>query len=65
MSEERIIRNAAKCLLCGDEIESKHRYDYQICSCGNLRVDGGTDYIRRGFLHGRESFENKNLLLKE
>jgi hypothetical protein len=36
-----LIRNAARCLLCGDEIESKHRHDLQSCSCGNLSVDGG------------------------
>lgn len=44
-----IIRNAARCTNCGDEIESKHRHDYRTCSCGNLSVDGGKDYIRRGF----------------
>lgn len=41
-------RNAAKCLFCGDELESTHRHDYRACSCGQLVVDGGLDYIRRG-----------------
>jgi hypothetical protein len=41
----RIIRNAAKCLACGDEIESKHRHDYVTCSCGNVSLDGGRDWL--------------------
>lgn len=45
----KIIENKAKCLMCGDIIESKHRHDYVTCSCGNLSVDGGTDYLRRNF----------------
>ena len=45
----KIIKNAAKCLKCGDIIESKHRHDYVTCSCGNVSVDGGTDYLRRSF----------------
>lgn len=44
-----IIRNSAKCLKCGDEIESKHRHDFVQCSCGNVFVDGGKDYLRRGW----------------
>lgn len=65
MIRSKIVRNVAKCLICGETIESTHRYDYRICSCGNLRVDGGTDYIRRGFMNGRESFENLNEFIEE
>lgn len=44
--------NKIKCLKCGDVIESKHRHDFQVCSCwdedGNgCAVDGGNDYHRR------------------
>ena len=42
-----IIKNAIRCNLCGDEIESKHRHDYVECSCGTCAVDGGHDYLRR------------------
>lgn len=42
-----IIKNAIKCLKCGDEIESKHRHDFRRCSCGACGVDGGYDYLRR------------------
>ena len=44
---EKIICNKAQCLICGDIIESKTRHDYVTCRCGNLSVDGGTDYIKR------------------
>lgn len=39
-------RSRAKCLVCGDVIESKHRHDFVTCSCGNLSLDGGNDYMR-------------------
>ena len=42
----KIDRNAEKCLLCGDVVESVHRHDYNVCSCGNVMRDGGKDYIR-------------------
>lgn len=38
--------NKAKCRLCGDTIESFHRHDYVRCTCGEIAVDGGTDYMR-------------------
>lgn len=46
---EKILRNKAKCLLCGDIIESKHRHHFVRCSCGKLSVDGGLIYLRRVF----------------
>lgn len=52
MKRKQITRNAARCLGCGDEIESKHVYDFQQCSCGALFVDGGHEYIRRGMIPG-------------
>ena len=42
-------RNRAKCLLCGDIIESTHVHDFVTCGCGNLSVDGGKEYRRRLF----------------
>ena len=45
----RIIVNAAKCLVCGDIIESVSHYDFKTCSCGNLSVDGGHEYIKRSW----------------
>lgn len=43
-----IIRNAARCRKCGDEIESRHRHDWVQCSCRAIFVDGGRDYLRAG-----------------
>ena len=42
-----IIKNAIRCNICGDEIESKHRHDFVTCKCGACSVDGGHDYLRR------------------
>ena len=42
-----IIKNKAKCKLCGQVIESKHRHDFVTCDCGEISVDGGKDYRRR------------------
>lgn len=44
----KIIRNAAKCLECDDVVESTHRHDFVSCKCGNVFVDGGYSYLRRG-----------------
>lgn len=44
-----IIRNAVLCNICGEVIESKYRHDFVTCKCGACSVDGGHDYLRRGF----------------
>lgn len=44
-----ITRNSVKCLLCGTEVESKHRHDFVTCPCGNVSADGGHAYLRRAF----------------
>ena len=42
-----IVKNSATCLLCGHEIESTHRHDFVVCSCGEISLDGGHSYFRR------------------
>jgi len=42
--------NKARCTVCGDIIESKHRHDYVSCKCGAISVDGGKDYLKRNFV---------------
>lgn len=42
-----IIINKAQCRLCGDVIESMSTHDAKTCSCGEITVDGGKEYIRR------------------
>lgn len=49
----KILRNAIRCNICGDEIESRSQHNYVMCSCGACAVDGGHDYLRR-------TFKNKN-----
>ena len=45
----KIIRNAIKCNTCGDVIESTYTHDFVQCSCGRVFVDGGHEYLRRGY----------------
>jgi len=52
----RIIENKAKCLKCGDVIESIDRHDYVQCSCGNISVDGGKDYLKRSYRDGIDTW---------
>jgi len=47
-----ILRNSAICGVCSDEVVSRYRWDFVICSCGNVAVDGGNDYLRRVFGDG-------------
>jgi hypothetical protein len=44
----KLLKNLAKCRVCGDVIESTFRHDFVRCSCGAIFVDGGIDYLRRG-----------------
>ena len=43
-----ILKNKAQCKICKDIIESTHRHDFVRCKCGEIFVDGGIDYLRRG-----------------
>jgi DNA-directed RNA polymerase subunit RPC12/RpoP len=45
---DKVYRNKAKCLKCGDVIESKSVHDFVRCSCGEIFVDGGKEYYRAG-----------------
>lgn len=40
------MKNRAKCRLCKDILESFHRNDYVVCSCGEIGIDGGSDYLQ-------------------
>ena len=42
-----ILRNRARCKLCGDEIESLDREDYKCCHCLALCIDGGRAFLKR------------------
>lgn len=49
MPRPRLKLNSAKCLLCNQVLVSRHVHDYNGCKCGNLFVDGGLEYVRRGY----------------
>lgn len=51
-----ILRNAIKCNHCGDVIESYSVHDFKYCSCETVFVDGGHEYLRRGFKNSPEDF---------
>lgn len=52
---EVVTYNAARCLVCGEIIESTHRHDFKWCPCHRLAVDGGVGpsaCVRRCFTDG-------------
>lgn len=59
--ERRIVRNSARCLTCLDHIISEHRHDFRECKCGNIFVDGGKDYTRRGVRDGWNSIQDTTI----
>ncbi len=52
--------NSVKCLKCGVVIRSKNVHDAVTCKCGNVTVDGGSHYLKRGYKE-----ENSYLELSE
>ena len=40
---------AIECPSCKDVIYSRARHDYNKCSCGEVAVDGGFDYLKFAF----------------
>jgi hypothetical protein len=38
--------NAIKCPSCQDVIYSRARHDMRACSCGDVAIDGGFDYVK-------------------
>lgn len=61
----KIIRNMVRCNHCGDIIESKYRHDYVACKCGCCSVDGGHDYLRRGFKNSKDDYTELSQLGEE
>ena len=61
----KIIRNMVRCNHCGDIIESKYRHDYVVCKCGCCSVDGGHDYLLRGFKNSKDDYTELSQLGEE
>jgi hypothetical protein len=38
--------SAIKCPTCKDIVFSRARHDYRPCSCGEVAMDGGFEYVR-------------------
>ncbi len=56
--------NAARCKVCDETLISLHVHDFKECSCTNLMVDGGTEYIRRGY-KDKDKIEELSIIRKE
>lgn len=59
---QKIIKNMIRCNVCGDVIESVSRHDFVICKCGCCFVDGGTDYLRRGYTNSIDDFTELSIV---
>lgn len=46
----RLLRNAARCTLCDEVIESRYEHDYVTCKGNHFFIDGGLSYLRHGTL---------------
>ena len=53
---KKIIKNSIKCNLCEDIIVSKHIHDKVTCKCGACSVDGGNNYLKRGYVNSDNDF---------
>lgn len=62
MKRNKIIKNAAKCVHCGDIIESTHVHDFKWCSCKTISVDGGHYYLKRTFKNSPADFEDMSIV---
>jgi hypothetical protein len=49
-------QRVAHCKACDDVVYSVMRHDFRSCSCGNIAVDGGSDYFKLSF-KDKETFE--------
>lgn len=42
--QRKLLRNRAKCAVCGQVVESAAVHEFSRCGCGQTAVDGGLDY---------------------
>ncbi len=61
----RILHNKIRCNHCGDVIESEYRHDFKSCRCGLVSIDGGHDYLRRGFTKSPDDYTELSELEQE
>lgn len=46
--DAKLKRNRLACMKCSDIIESRSGHDFKHCSCGEMFIDGGLNYMRCG-----------------
>ena len=56
-----MIVNAIQCPTCLDVIFSRAQHDFHRCSCGEVAIDGGFDYVRCAFKDKRPIHVELNL----
>lgn len=61
----RIIKNMIRCNTCGDTIESTSRHEFKYCKCGRVFVDGGHDYLRRGYTDSPEDYTDLSVAVED
>ena len=54
-----------KCLICGDIIESKSVHNLVSCKCESCHIDGGNNYLRRGFISSPDDFTEMSEFAEE
>lgn len=57
-----IILNRVQCVRCKDFIRSECRHHYNTCSCGEVSVDGGTDYLKRSVEKNGNGFIEESIV---
>lgn len=60
--KQGIYVNSIQCPICKDIIYSRAHYDYHNCSCDNISIDGGFDYIRIGYKGETSPIVKKKLI---
>lgn len=55
-----ILKNRAKCLLCGEILISSKVKDIVTCKCQNLTIDGGIEYLKRISKYGRNTWQERS-----
>jgi len=61
------VRHAVFCKKCNQTIESTYSYDFQLCSCGSVGIDGGVLDGNPADMESRSMYKaivnNKNIWL--
>lgn len=62
---QKITINRIRCKNCDDLIENETVHDFKYCFCETVFVDGGHDYLRRGYMKRSDDYEELSEVEKE